>query len=420
VRLRFAAVVVVVLVAAGALAQETSPQPRPERLYLPASGVLLGSTRVIGLGGAYVGVAEGVAGFSANLAALAHRAPHLDRPWDVGFTLSYLDVPFVSPKSRDLDNDGVRDEAVGTSQFLGGLMLQYKRFGIGWHFRWTVLDYCALSGLPECPRGETIGVSLTNNALAGAVALGRDDFIAAIGLYTANASFTHHGGGRDYGGAGLEIDVLYRPHGLNYRVGMSVKPQVVAIYRPKPNDVVTIADRQIYSGMVSPAVASLGGSMRFGEGSGNYNRLSPAARRDVLDRFGEAWAPPETPADAAAGEWLLTGQVDYISATENTVPISSFIDVEVATFARDPEVIGQHGYLVPHLGVEHETISNRLRTRMGLFVEPSPYTDRSPRPHITGGLDLFLFEYWDKWALTLCFDFARLYYNVGVSVGFWR
>ncbi len=409
--------VLLALVSPAALAQDAV---RSERLYLNNSGVLLGSTRVISLGGAYVGVGEGVAGFTSNLASLAHRAPHLDRDWDVGFTLSWLDLPFLSPRQRDLDNDGTGDNALRSTQWLFGLMLQYKRFGIGMYSRSTALAYCALSNLPECPPTETIDVYVGNLALAGAVALGRDDFILSLGIYGAEATFQHHAERRAYQQTGVQLDVLYRPHGLNYRVGVSVKPQVVAFYRQKPNETTTLAGRPLYAAVVSPAVLSLGGSIRLGEGAYNYNRLSPAARRDIGSRFGPEWVPPELPDDAPLGAWMLTGQVDLISAAESTVPIQSFVDVDVATGLVEPTRVGDFTQLSLRFGVEHETVPNRLRTRLGTFVEPSPYHGTKARPHLTGGLEVFVFEYFEKWALSASFDLASRYYNVGASVGFWR
>lgn len=396
-------------------------QIRPGRLYVNNSGVLLGSTRVIALGGAYVGVAEGVSGFASNLAALAHRAPDLERDWDLGFTLSYLDLPLLGPGQRDLDNDAVGDNALATRQLLGGVLLQYKRFGIGWYFRSTALSYCALSGLSECPRSEAISVDLGNTALAAALALGRDDFILGLGLYGADASFSHHGESRRYAQTGVELDLLYRPHGLNYRVGLSVKPQVVALWRAGPTEAPVLAGRPLYGALVSPAVLSLGFSIRLGQGSQLYNRLSPAARRDVAERFGPSWVPaPSGQVEGNPGGVLLTAQLDLVSAAEDTVPVQAFIDVNTATGMVEPPPVGRSAYLAPRLGAEHETIPGRLRTRLGSYLEPSPFQGVSPRPHLTGGLELFVLEYWEKWALSTSLDFAGRYYNVGLSIGFWR
>ncbi|MBI3185135.1 MAG: hypothetical protein HYZ28_23615 [Myxococcales bacterium] len=405
---------------APASAQSSDSPLRSERLYLHNSGVLLGSTRVISLGGAYVGVAEGVSGFASNLAALAHRSPRLDRSWDVGLSFSYLDLPLGSPRQRDLDNDGFGDNALASRQLLGGVLLQYKRFGVGWYFRSTSLWHCALGGLPECPTGENIAIHYGHNTLAAAVALGRDDFIIGLGLFGAEATFSHHGEDRRYAETGVELDALYRPHGLNYRVGMSVKPQVAGFYRARPNEDATLAGRPLYAAVVSPAVLSLGGSVRLGEGASNYNRLSPAARRDIAERFGEPWLPPQQPLEVPVGPWLLTAQVDLISATEATVALHSFIDLDVATGKVEPTQVGRDTYLSPRVGAEHDTLPGRLRTRLGSYVEPSPYVGVDARPHLTAGMELFVFEYFEKWALSASADIAPRYYNVGLSVGFFR
>ena len=202
-----AAALFALLAAPWALAQDV----HPERLYLNPSGVLLGSTRVTALGGAFVGVAEGAEGFTSNLAALAHRSHRLDRAWDVGFTASWLDLPFVTPARQDLDNDGTRDQAQETRQFQLGLLLQLKQFGLGWHIRTTSLTFCKV-GLGPCPgSSQQIAVNVSTQALAGAVALGHDDFIAALGLFWPSASFTGFmDRPRYYSDIGVEFDVLYR------------------------------------------------------------------------------------------------------------------------------------------------------------------------------------------------------------------
>jgi hypothetical protein len=61
-----------------------------------------------------------------------------------------------------------------------------------------------------------------------------------------------------------------------------------------------------------------------------------------------------------------------------------------------------------------------VRTRLGVFVEPSSFEGQVPRPHVTGGFELFLFRYWEDWAVSASFDVARRYANVGFSLGFWR
>ena len=396
----------------GAWAQDEVPAAtRPERLYIN-SGVLMGSSRVVALGGAYVGIAEGVAGFNSNLAALAHRSPNLDRDWDVGVTLSWLDLPLAKAKGKDLDNDGLADDAPETLQVLGGVLLQYRNFGLGFSLRNYQVGYC---NTVHCDPKDLLRVSLLQTALAGAVALGHDEFILGFGIYSAQAVFSHQAEGAwRYGDTGLALDVLYRPLGRPYRLGVSVRPEVVGAWRREAGQVPFLAGRQLYSAVVSPAVLSLGVSWRLGEGAERYNRLSPAARRQMLEGEHFTELPPEDEKTGLAGRWLLSVQADFISRAENAVSVHSF------TALTEPTKVGAAGMLQPRVGVEHETWPGRLRTRLGAFIEPSPFADHLPRPHLTGGFELFLFRYWEDWALTASFDASRRYSNFGVSVGFWR
>ncbi|QRK10035.1 hypothetical protein JQX13_08035 [Archangium violaceum] len=402
----------VLLTAGVAGAQDEVPDAtRPERLYLN-SGLLMGSSRVVGLGGAYVGIAEGVAGFTNSLAALAQRSPGLDKDWDVGVTLSWLDLPLAKAKGKDLDNDGLADDAPTTLQLLGAVMLQYRNFGLGFSLRNYQVGYC---NTVLCDTNDLIRVSLIQSALAGAIALGRDDFILGFGIYSAQAVFSHKPEGDwRYGDTGIALDMLYRPHGRPYRVGVSVRPEVVGAWRRSTGQVPFLAGRQLYSAVVSPAVLSLGASWRLGEGAEHYNRLSPAARRQILEGKHFAELPVEDDPKALAGRWLISAQADFISRVENAVSVHSF------TALTEPKKVGASAMLQPRLGVEHETWPGRLRTRLGAFIEPSPFAGHLPRPHLTGGFELFLFRYWDDWALTASFDASRRYSNFGVSVGFWR
>ncbi|AGC48655.1 hypothetical protein MYSTI_07383 [Myxococcus stipitatus DSM 14675] len=412
--LRLLTVGIALGLASPAWAQEGEPiQPRPERLYFNP-GALLGSARVVSLGGAYVGIAEGAAGFPSNLAALAHRGPALDKDWDLGVTLSWLDLPFTSGRARDVDNDGRADEGQDRRQLLGGLMLQYKRFGIGFALRNSVVAYCATA---TCAGDtERIRVSLTQSVLAGAVSFGQDDFILALGIYAAQASFRLSSGGDDwrYGDTGVAIDMLYRPHGRPWRLGVTVRPEVIADWRRDGEQPPVLAGRTLFGAVVSPAVLSLGASWRLGEGAERYNRLSPASRRQLIIDGDALPVPEEEPRDAPAGRWLISAQVDLLSSVDNAVPLRSFASTA------DEEFVGHTTTFAPRLGVEHDTVPGMIRLRAGVYAEPSPFDGRPPRPHITGGFEVFVLRYWEDWSISASFDLASRYSNVGLSIGFWR
>jgi hypothetical protein len=401
------------LAAAPAAGQDDVPtEPLPERLYFN-SGALLGSSRVVGLGGAYVGIAEGAAGVSSNLSALAQRSATLERDWDLGVTLSWLDLPFTGTQRRDVDNDGLADESVDSRQLMGALMLQYKRFGIGFLWRNSRTGYCITAGCRS--EGQKLRVSLTQSVLAGSVAFGQDDFILSLGIFSAQASFNTLGDESwRYGDTGVAVDMLYRPHGRPYRIGVSVRPEVVAGWRRDDGQSPFIAGRRIYAAVVSPAVLSLGASWRLGEGAHRYNRLSPAARRQLQVDGDALPVPDEEPRDALAGRWLITAQVDLISSVSNAVPSRSL------AFDAAPPLVGDKPTFQPRVGAEWDTFPGLLRLRAGTWLEPSPFPGRNPRPHVTGGFELFVLRYWEDWSLTASFDLASRYSNWGISIGFWR
>lgn len=394
-------------------AAEAQPELRPERLYL-GSGVLAGSTRVIALGGAYTPIAEGATGFTSNLAALAHRSRDLDRRWDLGVAFSFLDLPVTSPFPRDVDNDGRRDEAKRSTQYQAALMLQYQRFGIGTHLRGSTHEFCESAA--SCAPESFLRSDVQHAALAGAVAFGRDELIVGAGVYVAEVSFAHQEQNAHYGGRGFEVDALYRPVGRPFRVGLSLKPEVVGEYVPDGSRVPVMAGRTLYSAVVSPGVFSLGAAFRFGEGSENFNALSPAAREDLAQRFDPSELPPVR-ADGKSGTWLVSVQADVVGSTQNAVTITSFTSVDTEA---EPLRAGASFLLIPRVGVEHETLPGRLRTRAGSFIEASPFEGGVARAHLTGGAELFLYRYYDDWAASFSFDVARRYQYFGLTFGVWR
>jgi len=402
IRLLRATVALSCVLGAGAPAQPDAPVRRG-RMYL-SSGLLVGSTRLVSLGGAYVGIAEGAAAFTSNLATLAHRKPSQSDDWAVDVAVSYVDIPLGNPAEQDFDNNGISDQARLVRQLASGLFLQFRNFGVGGYNRTTFLRYCLLE---PCSDGDT-SVILANDAIAGAMALGADEVILALGLYSTTGEFRRGSGVWTYGSFGLTFDALVRPVDRNFRIGLSLKPQVAARLLSRAGD---FGGRIPFEALVSPFVASLGGSVRLGPGSERYNRLSVAKLRELGIPAEEQEGPPSA---APAGRWLLTAQLDVLAPVEDAVPIRSFVDQGT------PPVVARRTQLAVRAGVEHETLPGRLRLRAGSYLEPSPFEGRPPRLHATGGFELFLLRHIENWALSFSFDFADRYSDFGASIGFWR
>jgi len=440
---------------------QPAPELRPERLYLNPT-TLLGSSRQVAMGGAYVGIAEGAAGFTSNLSALAHRQPTLDTDWDIGSTLSWLNL-VGNRKRRDVDNDGVADDSDGAGLVLGGVTLQYKTFGLGAFTRVRTQSYAALEGAAG---GPSIDVTQQQTALAGAASFGDDDFMLGFGLYGAQATFDYMGEQWFYGGTGVALDFLFRPRGRPYRIGIAVRPEVEGHWRREGQQNGFVAGRQLFRGVVSPGVLSVGASWRLGRGRENYNNLSPAAMRQAHEdaerrerqaheararRRAPALAPPpvgasQPPPDASQppppdalppppapkprpplfffgrkerveppGRLLISAQLDLIGSASNAVSLGTFTAQQT-----EPTFVGGQSLVQPRVGVEHETLPGWLRTRLGTFIEPSPFPGRTARAHLTGGVELYLFHFWDDWSLNASFDVASRYKDIGLSVGVWR
>jgi hypothetical protein len=78
-------------------------------------------------------------------------------------------------------------------------------------------------------------------------------------------------------------------------------------------------------------------------------------------------------------------------------------------------------------GAEGEPIENRLKLRVGSYLEPSRFAAGNARLHATLGSDVKLFS-WDVFGIIdpielrvgAAVDVAVRYINYGISVGIWN
>jgi hypothetical protein len=116
---------------------------------------------------------------------------------------------------------------------------------------------------------------------------------------------------------------------------------------------------------------------------------------------------------------LLLASVLATGASPEAVALEGFID-------QRRELVGTKVAIAPRFAVESEAIPNLLKTRAGVYFEPSRFADGSIRQHFTLGFDVRLFE-WSvfklfpdrQWRLTAFLDVAERYQNFGFSVGSW-
>jgi hypothetical protein len=139
-------------------------------------------------------------------------------------------------------------------------------------------------------------------------------------------------------------------------------------------------------------------------------RAYEAARRALADSF----------AEVGRTYLLLTASLVVSGRVRDGVGVESFLD----------QVVNRSGASVvfsPRFGAEAEVWENRLKTRGGLYLEPTRFATSSPRGHGTLGMDLRLFRWnvfglWPDdfmWQVGGSVDVARRYLTWGVSIGGW-
>jgi hypothetical protein len=117
---------------------------------------------------------------------------------------------------------------------------------------------------------------------------------------------------------------------------------------------------------------------------------------------------------------LLLASVLFTGPSEGAVSVAGFLD-------QRGELVGHTTSITPRLGLEGEPIRDRMRARVGTYVEPSRYPDGFPRQHFTFGADLKLFPFnaWGllaetTWLLGAYIDVAPRYTNAGIGIGAWH
>jgi hypothetical protein len=117
---------------------------------------------------------------------------------------------------------------------------------------------------------------------------------------------------------------------------------------------------------------------------------------------------------------LVSTDVVIVGTVSNGIGLESFL----SQLRQDS---GKHPALSFRIGLEGEPIPNRLRLRVGSYLEPSRFAGVNPRLHATLGGDVKLFAF-DLFGLvspfdlrlTASLDVAERYRNFGVSVGIWH
>lgn len=341
--------------------------------------VTSGSTRKIGMGGAFVGLAEGNAAIPDNPAAVAYRPRAFLRPWEFDMVMGTLVTT-----NDDTDNSGSSSLIYGDQALVdAGLMAQYENWGLGGVARLTVLDS---DDLPEDQDAQF----LSGTAAVGYTALDRQlafgFSLNPIGARLKSESDRLERNSFKLNGLGWGAGIIWHPNRGHWRFGGAYTSSVST----DQNLVVSGTSPVRVGNLIVPSGVMVTGNLSLGTAY-EWNQF-PLWQRPTIATcdvriFGES------PADANGGKSFVT-----------------------QTF--QPE--GQKTIVTLHTGLEVESIPKVLRLRIGTYREPSRYDGISARMHITGGFELRLtkFNVWDNRPLAISYaiDAADRYQVHSVSI----
>lgn len=434
---------------------------------------MLAPSRILGMGGAYAGLAEGVDGVNANVATPGVRAAFSGRHVDFDLTAS-VSLP-GSFASTDFENRGSLPSrgSANASDFIygnAGFLLQWGPFG-------TALTIDATSYKLQSPLGNATSVGLVRAHAIVAWAFLKYQLVVGIGVQGTTLSLSS----ASFFGAPLPLPAA--PSGVAPEAGVLLKLDDqpwrlgVSAHAPVSGGVSNAGGGTsgstfvLPSSVVLPGQITIGFALQLGPRPLNpkwedpKDDLDPLRARIDKERDERAKIDamelatiPEGPSrktrqheldtrehairrvedarmdaeekkvhaehDARFANWprprlLVVADAVITAPVDNAVAVSSFLD-------QKNEPYGGSWTVSPRLGLEGEPVINWVKLRLGTYLEPSLF-DGSARQHFTFGGDLKLFS-WNffgildptTWQISFATDLAPRYSNWGISLGVWR
>lgn len=407
-RRSIAVFVVVLLVAIGA---RTRAQTKEPTTLDAVRGTIKGSTRFIGLGGAFVAIADDTEGVPINAASAAVRLPYAWDAFSFAFGVDFSIATWL-PKNDIYNAEG---KATGDSGALFGslaLLINYEHAGFG----------LAAEAEQNTVSRQAQGISSKLTANFGLI-----HTVAAYGLFDGQlqlgAGLRILGFSFDMNrrttpftaGVGAVAGVIVKPTGQQFRFGAATE---LPINAEIPGEAGTAPIH-----VRAPWTGSVGFAYQFGRRKLNPAFVTAKAR---ASRDAESGETKTYDAGKAAQELFEEYQKDqtwYLLVSTELALIQVGGDVALGTSEGVDRVL-----VSPRLGIETEVVPRWLRLRAGSYLELSTTEGGNARLHGTGGVDIKLFEWgifglvhpFDYWQLSLAVDGAKAYLNTSFSIGFWH
>lgn len=425
------------------------------------TGPVLGSSRAVGLGGAYTALADGIGGAAWNPASFGSRTLYELDWWEWDLALSFFS-PGVFGQSDFFNNE----KGLDADKFFFmdvGLRLQFYQCGFGFDSRLQIFNMTV--------DGTRVDVQVVEGHAGIAYAFWRGQLVAGLGARVADLDLSLPEGPDDtlvhFTGANLEAGMLLRIAGQPWRIGVAGRLPVESTAQDSESVEVAGGVRS-FQGFVLPDKVYMPWEVQVGFawqlGDRPLNRLWTAPRDpedELTERLERKWCRraeeqlrkerqaageplpadplcPDLPDVPEDEQWweredrLRRAEEEALEvvaaeseervywtrrrAYEDLSRSYLLLSAELLVIGPTPDGIGVDGFLeqqarrsgespslTVRFGAETEPIANVLQVRAGFYLEPARGQGASDRPHGTVGLNVRLFR-WDLFGAFYPFD----------------
>ena len=375
-------------------------------------GTIKGSTRFIGLGGAFVAIADDTEGVPINPASAAVRLPYSWDPVSFSFGID-ISVGTWLPKN-DVYNAPENAGSSTSGSLFGSVaaLLNYRHAGFG------VSAEAQQNSVSQKAQGISTKLTANFGLVRTVAAYGYFDGQLLLGGGLRIVGFSFDGSQSVVpltAGIGYTAGLIVKPKGTQFRLGGAIEQPITATLPGEAGAAPTTAD--------VPWTAQMGMAYQFGR-----RKLNPpfvtVGERATKNSGG---CRPTKDALAKASKELFdeyqADQTWYLLVSAELALLEGGGDVALSgSLSIDRPLIS------PRIGLESEVVPRWLRLRTGSYLELPASEGGVTRVHGTLGTDIKLFEWnvfglvrpFDYWQLSLAADAARSYLNTSFSVGFWH
>ncbi len=387
-----------------------------------AQGPIAGSTRFMGLGGAFVAIAEGSEGVALNPASDAVRLPYSWRRFDYGLGADFSIGAWL-PKNDfyNQPDDGNVDQSTA---IFGSLHanVYYDHLGFGL----AAQAQSNAASRPDKRQGFTTSLGANFGVVHASVAYGFADgqVLVGAGSRIIGMSFdsASSSDALSSAGTGLETGIILKPRADQFRIGVAYKQAI---------DATLPAAEGAPDTLHVPWEVAVGFAYQFGKRPLNPPFL--AAETLAKRRLPPGQKPTKQQLERAEDELFeryqrLSRRYLLVSTELKLVERPTDAGLQGYWEPSGARMTASDPLLSPRLGLESEVIERHLRLRAGSYYEPAIAEGARGRLHATGGFDVRLFRWnifglldrFDYWQLSIAGDGAREYLNTAFSIGFWH